>query len=337
MVQHGATVFTAVPTMYIGLIQAAARSTARPPLRYAVSGGAALPVAVLEAFARDFGAEVHEGYGLTETSPAVAFNHVGEPIRPGTVGRPAVGRRHRDRRRRRRRPHRAAARRRAGRDRRARPRPVQGLPGQPGGVGRGGGRRLVPHRRPGHQGRRRHRHDRRPQEGHDRPQRLQRVPERGRGRDDAAPRGRVRGGVRAAPTRRAARRCTPPSCCSTGTRRRPTSWWRSCASASPPTSSRAWCTWSTPCRSGGSGKVLKRELVAQYSPAHVARPDERPEARSPRGGPGLSSVRAVRRSGCRRPRAPRPSPVYGSTSAVAGVGREDLAVHVVLDALVDRR
>ena len=38
MVQHGATVFTAVPTMYIGLIQAAARSTARPPLRYAVSG-----------------------------------------------------------------------------------------------------------------------------------------------------------------------------------------------------------------------------------------------------------------------------------------------------------
>jgi len=91
MVQHGATVFTAVPTMYIGLIQAAARSTARPPLRYAVSGGAALPVAVLEAFARDFGAEVHEGYGLTETSPAVAFNHVGEPIRPGTVGRPLWG------------------------------------------------------------------------------------------------------------------------------------------------------------------------------------------------------------------------------------------------------
>jgi long-chain acyl-CoA synthetase len=91
MVRHGATVFTAVPTMYIGLLQAAARSNARPPLRYAVSGGAALPVAVLEAFSNEFDAEVHEGYGLTETSPAVSFNYVGEPIRPGTVGRPLWG------------------------------------------------------------------------------------------------------------------------------------------------------------------------------------------------------------------------------------------------------
>src|SRR4051794_12617356 len=91
MVRHHATVFTAVPTMYIGLIQAAARSADRPPLRYAVSGGAALPVAVLEAFAREFSAPVHEGYGLTETSPAVSFNHVSEPIRPGTVGRPLWG------------------------------------------------------------------------------------------------------------------------------------------------------------------------------------------------------------------------------------------------------
>ncbi|WP_082462428.1 AMP-binding protein [Agromyces sp. Leaf222] len=84
---HGATVFTAVPTMFVGMVEAALRSEARPPLRYAVSGGAALPVALLEAFERAFGAEVHEGYGLTETSPTVSFNMVGEPIRPGTVGR----------------------------------------------------------------------------------------------------------------------------------------------------------------------------------------------------------------------------------------------------------
>lgn len=87
----GATVFTAVPTMYVGMLEAARRSPARPPLRYAVSGGAALPVAVLEAFRDAFGADVHEGYGLTETAPTVSSNPLREPIRPGTVGRTLWG------------------------------------------------------------------------------------------------------------------------------------------------------------------------------------------------------------------------------------------------------
>ncbi|MFE5337673.1 AMP-binding protein [Isoptericola sp. NPDC056573] len=91
LVAHRATVFTAVPTMFVGMLEAARRSDARPPLRYAVSGGAALPVSVLEEFAAAYGAEVHEGYGLTETSPSVSFNTVFEPIRPGTVGRPMWG------------------------------------------------------------------------------------------------------------------------------------------------------------------------------------------------------------------------------------------------------
>jgi long-chain acyl-CoA synthetase len=91
MVRHRATVFTAVPTMFLGLVQAAARNAGRPPLKYAVSGGAGLPVPLLEAFEKAFGAEVHEGYGLTETAPTVTFNHVGEPVRPGTVGRALWG------------------------------------------------------------------------------------------------------------------------------------------------------------------------------------------------------------------------------------------------------
>jgi len=91
MVAHGATVFTAVPTMYVGLLESARRTSARPPLRYAVSGGAALPVAVLEAFRDAFGADVHEGYGLTETAPIVSTNALVEPIRPGTVGRALWG------------------------------------------------------------------------------------------------------------------------------------------------------------------------------------------------------------------------------------------------------
>src|SRR5690606_1673376 len=46
LVTHGATVFTAVPTNFAGMVEAARRTAARPPLRYAVSGGAALPVAL---------------------------------------------------------------------------------------------------------------------------------------------------------------------------------------------------------------------------------------------------------------------------------------------------
>ncbi|MFD7026412.1 AMP-binding protein, partial [Promicromonospora sukumoe] len=91
LVAHGATVFTAVPTNFAGMVEAARRTTARPPLRFAVSGGAALPVALLEAFEEAFGAQVHEGYGLTETSPSCTFNVTSEPIRPGTVGRPMWG------------------------------------------------------------------------------------------------------------------------------------------------------------------------------------------------------------------------------------------------------
>ncbi|THV42184.1 AMP-binding protein [Glycomyces buryatensis] len=91
LVRHQATVFTAVPTNFAGMVEAARRSGERPPLRYAISGGAALPVALLEAFGEAYGAPIHEGYGLTETSPAATFNYCSEPIRPGTVGRPFWG------------------------------------------------------------------------------------------------------------------------------------------------------------------------------------------------------------------------------------------------------
>jgi long-chain acyl-CoA synthetase len=91
LVEHGATIFTAVPTMYIGLLQAAAQNPQRPAIRFAVSGGAALPTSLLDAFQETFGASIHEGYGLTETSPTVSFNSTHEPIRPGTVGRPYWG------------------------------------------------------------------------------------------------------------------------------------------------------------------------------------------------------------------------------------------------------
>ncbi|MCX4845094.1 long-chain fatty acid--CoA ligase [Streptomyces sp. NBC_00893] len=90
---EGVSVFMGVPTMYHALVEAAAQSDPanRPTLRAAVSGGAALPVAVLERFEATFTTRVLEGYGLTETSPVATFNQPEFGLRPGTVGHPVWG------------------------------------------------------------------------------------------------------------------------------------------------------------------------------------------------------------------------------------------------------
>jgi long-chain acyl-CoA synthetase len=85
------TIFMGVPTMYVGLIEAAKTSDLRPKLKSALSGGAALPLPILEKFAEVFGTQVLEGYGLTETSPVATFNQVGFPPKPGTVGKQIWG------------------------------------------------------------------------------------------------------------------------------------------------------------------------------------------------------------------------------------------------------
>lgn len=85
-------VFFGVPTMYVALVEAGANREGKPTnLRYAISGGASLPLSVLSAFEKRFGAQIYEGYGLTETSPVACFNHVGREPRPGTVGTPVWG------------------------------------------------------------------------------------------------------------------------------------------------------------------------------------------------------------------------------------------------------
>jgi long-chain acyl-CoA synthetase len=91
LVKEKCTMFMGVPTMYVGLLEAAKTSDARPKLKSALSGGAALPLAVLEKFAEVFGTRILEGYGLTETSPVATFNQKGfEPV-AGTVGKTIWG------------------------------------------------------------------------------------------------------------------------------------------------------------------------------------------------------------------------------------------------------
>ena len=84
-------VFMGVPTMYIGLLAAARTDTRRPQLRIAASGGASLPVAVIDKFAEVFHADIYEGYGLSETAPVATFNQPVFGRKAGTVGRAIWG------------------------------------------------------------------------------------------------------------------------------------------------------------------------------------------------------------------------------------------------------
>lgn len=87
------TLFEGVPTMYSALLAAAdgVAPQATQSLRICVSGGAALPVQVLTDFEKAFGCAVLEGYGLSESSPAAAFNHPNRPRKAGSIGTPIEG------------------------------------------------------------------------------------------------------------------------------------------------------------------------------------------------------------------------------------------------------
>jgi long-chain acyl-CoA synthetase len=89
---YGVTVFQGVPTMYVALLDAAREAAAPlPTLRIAVSGGASLPMAVMDKWREVFGSEIYEGYGLSETSPVATFNQEQVGRKPGTVGTPIWG------------------------------------------------------------------------------------------------------------------------------------------------------------------------------------------------------------------------------------------------------
>jgi long-chain acyl-CoA synthetase len=60
-------------------------------LRIAISGGAAIPAPVLDAFERRFGLIVLEGYGLTETASTTTFNVSATERRAYSVGKPIWG------------------------------------------------------------------------------------------------------------------------------------------------------------------------------------------------------------------------------------------------------
>jgi malonyl-CoA/methylmalonyl-CoA synthetase len=84
-----ATLFFGVPTMYVRLLERPEVSNFSG-VRLFVSGSAALPASVHEAFAQRFGASILERYGSTEFGFALTNRYEG-PRYPGTVGFPFPG------------------------------------------------------------------------------------------------------------------------------------------------------------------------------------------------------------------------------------------------------
>jgi fatty-acyl-CoA synthase len=86
--QEKATVSAAVPTIWNDILQfmrANSRDGALSSLRAVLCGGSAVPRTLIEAFDREFGVTIVQGWGMTETSPVAA---VAKPP-AGTIGEAA--------------------------------------------------------------------------------------------------------------------------------------------------------------------------------------------------------------------------------------------------------
>ena len=93
--KHRVTIFAGVPTMYWGLLNYKEEKfdykAISDNLKCCYSGGAALPINVLEEFEDRFNVEILEGYGMSEGSPVVTFNMKEVGRKPGSVGKPVWG------------------------------------------------------------------------------------------------------------------------------------------------------------------------------------------------------------------------------------------------------
>ncbi len=89
--KHKVNFYPAVPTIYVGLLN-------HPDLaKYDISsikgcfsGAAPLPVEVIKEFEAKTGAQICEGYGLSETSPVVTINPWGGKTKVGSIGLPVA-------------------------------------------------------------------------------------------------------------------------------------------------------------------------------------------------------------------------------------------------------
>ena len=82
---EGITMFFAVPTIYIALLNAKVSGETLGTIRYFFSAAATMPEEISRRWTDTYGLRVYEGYGLTECSPFAAYNHVSKH-KFGSVG-----------------------------------------------------------------------------------------------------------------------------------------------------------------------------------------------------------------------------------------------------------
>jgi long-chain acyl-CoA synthetase len=86
------TIFAGVPTMYFALLHHRGdRAYDVSSLKACMTGGAPMPVEVMNAFEEKFNVEILEGFGLSESSPIASFNVLSKPRKPGSIGYPVWG------------------------------------------------------------------------------------------------------------------------------------------------------------------------------------------------------------------------------------------------------
>jgi len=80
--------FGGVPTVLVAAMNMPAADADTSSLRRASAGGSAIPVAVGQRCAEQFGIPVLEVYGMTETSSVHTISYLDRPVRLGSVGHP---------------------------------------------------------------------------------------------------------------------------------------------------------------------------------------------------------------------------------------------------------
>jgi long-chain acyl-CoA synthetase len=89
MKKSPATFIPAVPPIYARLAAAAkSKKVDLSGIRFSISGAMSLPIDTVRIWEEATGGLLVEGYGMTESSPIIAGNPIGDSRRPGTVGVP---------------------------------------------------------------------------------------------------------------------------------------------------------------------------------------------------------------------------------------------------------